>query len=96
MANGAMIWQTGMGYIYIVGAQNTKESGRMIYKTGKGQKTGLIMQDMKGFIKMGKKMAKEPFILQIKVSIKESFLKMKSRGMGSIIGQMEKLTRAFG
>jgi len=71
--NGWTTWQTEKVFICILEEQNTRENGKMIYKTDRVLKLGLIMLAMKEAISTARKMDKELFCLLIKVDTLESF-----------------------
>ncbi len=57
--NGMIIKRMVMEYIYIKMGQNMKDSGKMTYKMDMGQKFGMMVAYMKGFIRMEKSIYKE-------------------------------------
>lgn len=67
-----MIWQTEKVFICILEEQNTRENGKMISKTDRVLKLGLITLAMKEAISTARKMDKEHFCSPIKANTLES------------------------
>ncbi len=93
---GKMIWRMVQVDILTLEGLSMKENGKMIYKMDMVSKVGLIMRDMRGRILMGRRMAKECFILQMGPSIKENSWKMKFLDMENTFGVMERYIKDLG
>ena len=52
----------------------------------RAQKSGLMVQNMKGLMRMAKNMAKAPFIFQMAVGIKENLSKIIFKAMACTVG----------
>ena len=75
---------------------NTRDSGRIRKRRGRGRKPGMMGLTLKGITIKGKSMDSEPLSGMTKLIIKGSFLKMKSTEKGSIAGPTEGTTMENG
>jgi hypothetical protein len=96
MVIGQRIWLMEKESMFILEVQGMRDIGEMIYSMVLELKYGQMEQNMKEYIKMGKKVGREPLLLQMAPTTLVILEIMKLQDMESIFGKMGNFIKVNG
>jgi hypothetical protein len=96
MGIGQRIWLMEKESMFILEVQGMRDIGEMIYSMVLELKYGQMEQNTKEYIKMGKKVGREPLLLQMAPTTLVILEIMKLQDMESIFGKMGNFIKVNG